>query len=273
MPRISKKLGLAIGGGLIAAAAAIAVLTSPATPGAISPNAPPSTTATTHHSQSETFATTPGQNLEAQETTPLVTVPEYVPEGFTSAEASFPLLPEGAGIRIEMPFSYDGLNPDADIAEGINIAALSITNQSGRHLAEAELILATTDGIHIRFYAQHIPNARKAVLFCTDNLELPPQDQWHRIYYRVVSAEADSLLETGLRSEIIGTQVVLTNETGESLPPFVLYCHDLLSEEYFGGKAYAYNVNTIPSGQSVTIDAADSLIGIIDAVYAGQITE
>ena len=258
MTKISKMSCLAIAG-LAAVSVAVAILSQHR-----DPDKHPMTPAT-----ESTHMTQPAETH--RETEPPII--EHVPEGFNIADPAFPLLMENGGLKLDMPFSFDGLNPDAGIAEGTNIAALTVTNQSGRHLAEAELILATPDGTHIRFYAQHIPDGQKCLLFSTDNLELPPQDQWLRIYYRAVFTDGASLLETGLRSEISGTQVVLTNETGESLPPFVLYCHDLLGEEYFGGKAYAYNVNTIPSGQSVTIDAANSLIGIIDAVYAGQITE
>ena len=259
MAKISKKLGLAIGGGLAAAAAAVALFSQTAPPGEIAMTKP---TEPTHMIQpTET----------AQETEPPII--EYMPEGFSSTEAAFPLLLESNGLRLDTPFSFDGLNPDASCVEGTNIAVLFLTNQSGRHLTEAELILTTKDGTHIRFHAQHTPQGGKILLFSTDNLELPPQDAWHRIYYRIVWSDTASLLNDGLRVETSGLQMVLTNETGESLPPFTLYCHDLLGDEYFGGKANAYTVNTIPSGQSVTIDAADSLLGIFDAVYAGQITE
>ena len=201
-----------------------------------------------------------------------VSIPDPLSD-LDSAEAQFPLVLGDGALQLEIPFSFDGINPDAGGHEARNIAAIPLTNLSGHHLVDAELILVTRDGGQIRFRGGHIPPGRRVILFSTENLELPPQDRWERVYYRTSYTTAENLLGGSLDVLVMGTQIKLTNTTGASIPPFVLYCHDFLGEEYFGGKVYPYQVSEITAGQSVIINASDSLLGMVDAVYAGQITE
>ena len=262
MARISKKLGLAIGGCLIASALAVTALPQPP---AAQTDGKPATPA-----DRTTMTTAPQTDALPQEEPTGI---RYPLTDLEVADAQFPLLLQNGDLRLDIPFSFDGINPDADGTEARNIAACTLTNLSGRHLEEAELILVTRDGSHIRFCAQQIPHHAKVLLFCTDTLELPPQDQWDQLYYRATYSAASSMLGGSLEAIVSGTRIQLTNTTDAPIPPFVLYCHDLLGEEYFGGKAYAYHVNTIPVGETVTIDATDSIIGMVGAVYASEITE
>lgn len=284
MARISKKLGLVIGGCLIASA--LSVIAFHEAPNDLSgggtavhqdPSVPYGTSETPNPirdpdtEQAPSLPTAPEDTQAVQETEPIGI--RYPLTDHESAEAVFPLELSGGALLLSTPFSFDGPNPDANCVESKNIAAISITNLSGHHLVEAELILELENGSHIRFCAEQLPTGGKAMLFSTDNLELPPQEQWSMLHYRTVFTPVPSLLGSSLDVLVSGTQIQLTNTTDAAIPSFVLSCHDLLGEEYFGGKAYNYQVNQIAAGETVTIHAADSLLGMVDAAYAGQITE
>lgn len=64
-----------------------------------------------------------------------------------------------------------------------------------------------------------------------------------------------------------GILLELTNTTGEARTNLSVYCHNLLGEEYFGGKAYLYKIENLPAGETVTVEAVDCIPGIAEAAY------
>ena len=61
--------------------------------------------------------------------------------------------------------------------------------------------------------------------------------------------------------EAEGISVTLTNLTDEDLAGLTVYCHCLFDGTYFGGSTYAYPVDGIPAGESVTIQAEECYLG------------
>lgn len=194
------------------------------------------------------------------------TLPE---ETAHSAEVlEFPVSLENGDLLLQTPFTYDGPNPDCDNAEGRNIAAITVKNCSGSHLISASFTLILDDGTEIPFLVEHIPSTRQATAFALDNSQLPSDASWSQILVTAEFAEAACLREHGLAVQETGAHIDLSNETGTELTNLMIYCHNLLGDEYFGGKAYPYKVNNIPAGGTASVDAMDCILGIAEVAYA-----
>ena len=74
-------------------------------------------------------------------------------------------------------------------------------------------------------------------------------------------AEEPPFLAEQVAVETEGISVTLTNLTDEDLAGLTVYCHCLFDGTYFGGLTYAYPVDGIPTGESVTIQAEECYLG------------
>lgn len=183
----------------------------------------------------------------------------------------FPLTLEGGDLLIDSLFSFDGINPDCGYEESRDIASLKLVNTSGRHLSLAEITLTMSDGTELRFSAQHIAPGRSASVFCVTNTSLPRDAQC-----KSVQCHAEFTTEPmsdDLTVQVNGMEINVTNDTDKDIRNIVLYCHNILGDEYFGGIAYPYEINSLSAGESTTLIAADCLLGIADVSYLSVIFE
>ena len=110
----------------------------------------------------------------------------------------FPLELENNRLLMNPPFSYDGLNPDSDYAEGRNIAAITVQNHSGQHLIQADLTLVAADGTEILFCVEHLPSDKRITAFALDNAPLPADAAWVEVLVSAQFAEQPSLRGNGV---------------------------------------------------------------------------
>jgi hypothetical protein len=209
----------------------------------------------------------PATGAPAATTAQTVTAP-------TAAEVShleFPLSLEDSALQIESLFPFDGINPDCGNQEGASIASIKLRNSSDRHLTRADILLTLADGTELRFRAEHIAPGQSGTVFCDSNTPLPPDPQCMDVRCTTefaAEAEAD-----GLTVQVSGLSVALTNNSGRDIKTIVLYCHNMLGDEYFGGIAYPYEINGLPAGETTTLNAADCLLGIAGVSYLSVIYE
>lgn len=201
-------------------------------------------------------SSTPPQSTGSDSTSP---IPEKV--------LLFPLELENNRLLMNPPFSYDGLNPDSDYAEGRNIAAITVQNHSGQHLIQADLTLVAADGTEILFRIEHLPSNKRITAFALDNAPLPADAAWVEVLVSAQFAEQPSLRGNGVEITENGMLLDVTNSTDTELSNLKIYCHNLLGEEYFGGKSYPYEINNLPAGETVTVEALDCILGIAEAAY------
>lgn len=199
--------------------------------------------------------------------TPPQTTASDSPSAPTEETLIFPLELENNRLLMNPPFSYDGLNPDCDFAEGRNIAAITVQNHSGQHLLQADVTLVAADGSELLFRIEHLPSDKRVTAFALDNAPLPADAAWVEVRVSAQFAEHPSLRGNGVEISENGMLLEVTNRTDTELSNLKIYCHNLLGEEYFGGKSYPYEINNLPAGETVTVEALDCILGIAEAAY------
>lgn len=200
------------------------------------------------------------------ETTAPPTLPSEPEDPHTEASISFPMLLEDARICIGTPFPYDGLNPDYDFQEGRGIAGIVLQNQSKDHLEYADVTMTAADGTEILFHAEQIPAGRSVMLFAVDNSPLPEDESWSDIRCDAMFAEGDLTNAEGVSVSVDELNVTIKNDSGKDIEHLVFYCHCPLGDEYFGGNVYQYEINDLSVNESVTVEAVDCILGIIEVV-------
>ena len=206
-------------------------------------------------------ATPPATGAPAETAAQTVTAP-------TAAQIphlEFPLSLDDSTLQIESLFPFDGINPDCGYEEGTQIASIKLRNSSDRHLVRADILLTLSDGSRLRFLAEHIAPGQSGSVFCDSNTPLPQEPICVDVQCSTEFAPAP--LWDDLTVQVSGMSVDLTNRSGRDIETIVIYCHDTLGDEYFGGVAYPYEINGLPAGESTTLTAVDCLMGIADVSY------
>ena len=174
----------------------------------------------------------------------------------------FPCELEDGKLKVTSFFQFTGSNPDCNGEEGENIASINLVNQSEKHLALARLTAVLSDGTEIHFEVSDIPAGKSVMTFSTENTDYELSNPCKEIICTMAEFENDSVvMEDKVSVTVQETEVVLTNTSEKELSDLTVYCHCLLDTDYFGGLTYQYPVDTIPAGESVTLQAADCYLG------------
>lgn len=210
--------------------------------------------------------TTPTQPPETTSpAAPSVTAAPTEPPKVTGSAVSLPLALEG-GLQLESLFQFSGINPDAANQEGADIAAILLKNTSGSYLLKADLTVTLTDGQKLTFAVADLPAGKSAMAFSLENATIGADAACS-------AASCDATFDAALvpippqvTASANGMTVTLTNNSDKALTNLVVYCRSPLDEEYFGGIAYKYTVNSLPPHGTVTVDAVDCILGIAEVV-------
>lgn len=187
-------------------------------------------------------------------------------DGQTAEGTALPLGLEDGKLLLENVLQFDGINPDCNNESGSNIAAISLTNQSDTYLRQAEISVTTADGTVLHFVAADVPAGKSIMAFATDNTSL----QTGAVVADVTCQaefDPDASLNTGLvETTVDGTRITVKNMADTALENLVVYCHCTLGDQYFGGIAYSYMINTLAVGETAELDAADCILGLAEVV-------
>ena len=183
---------------------------------------------------------------------------------------TFPHLLEEGKISVDSIFQFTGFNPDSDNMEGENIAALTVINQSEQHLASAEIKVKTGNGKELVFEITDVPAGQKAMVFEKANETLELDDVCEEITDTAEFEDRTDLMEDSISIDVQETEVILTNNSEEVLTNLLLHCHCLIDDSYFGGLTYTYPVDSIPAGQSISVEAEDCYLGEAAVVRVSQ---
>ena len=123
------------------------------------------------------------------------------------------------------------------------------------------------DGTEILFHIEHLPSEKQITAFAQDNATLPAEAAWVEVRISAEFAQRQSLRGNGVDIRENGMRIDVTNNTDAELTNLTIYCHNVLGEEYFGGKSYPYEINNLPAGETVTVEALDCILGIAEAAY------
>ena len=273
---------LSLGLAALALFAAWALLPQPESPAPSRPDAPvlqgqtepdrattPNVTVPAETNPGETYPaatmlpTEPEQpgDTEPSRTEPLQTEPVQT-EPPVVEQMTFPVLLENGMLTVQSAFQFSGMNPDADLAFGENIAGLQITNTSDRHMKEAEITAILHDGTVLTFLAQELSPGMSAMVFSLEHGVLEDPALCAEVYGTAEFETGDPLRRDLVDIQIEGMEVTVKNVSGEDLTDLTIFCHGLLDESSFGGKAYTYRITSLSAGASTVVLAQDCILGM-----------
>ncbi len=183
---------------------------------------------------------------------------------------TFPYFVEGDKIEITTLFQYSGPNPDCGEEMGEDIASLSVTNRSGKHVTQETLTLKLATGEKLVFEIQDLPANETAWVFASDNASCTQDAEVTSLRSTARMVSEDQLMSDKIAVHVEETAVTLTNLTAEDLPGLTVYCHTRFDDAFFGGSVYSYPVDNLPAGESVTIQAEDCYLGEAVVVRIAQ---
>ncbi len=183
---------------------------------------------------------------------------------FSNTSLEFPYLLADGKLEIESIFQFDGINPDCDKQKGVRIAAMNLKNVSEDHLSAADITVILNDGTELKFAVCDLPAEKTAMAFSLDNQELAESAVCTDI--RIEAIYADSKNEDRISVSVDGMSIVVENTADTDIHNIVVYYRDVFNEDYFGGVAYGLEIEKLSAGESTTITAEESLLGVIEVV-------
>ena len=183
---------------------------------------------------------------------------------------AFPLLVDDGNLEISSLFQFTGLNPDCGNQEGTDVAGIQLRNVSGSHLTRAAIEMTLVSGKLLRFTVEELPAGMTALVFSNENMTMDPEDACVSLSCEA-SFEAESpLMADRLSVSVEGTQITVTNISGDDLTNLTVYCHCLLDQDCYGGLTYCYPIEFLPAGGSAAVDAVDCYLGDVEVVRIGM---
>ena len=183
----------------------------------------------------------------------------------TSLELPYQL--DDGKLEMESVFSYAGPNPDNNGEEGDNIAAIQMKNCSDTYLTSAQITVTTGDGTKLTYQVADLPAGKTVTAFEIKNQELPDKFTIHKIDAKTEYSDDVSLHEDALTITTEDMNIGLTNISQEAIQNMTVIYHDVMDDEYFGGKSYQKTVESLAAGESTTVTAEECYIG--EAAVAG----
>ena len=194
-------------------------------------------------------------------TRPVETEPEQTVAP-TEAPEIFPVLLEDGMLTVQSMFQFSGMNPDADLQFGENIAGLQLVNTSDRHLTVAELAAVLEDGTILSFRAEDVAPGMTVMAFSLEHGSVEDPDRCVEVYGYAEFEEGDPLRSDLVGIQVEGVEITVKNVSGMDLTNLDIICHGLLDGSAFGGRAYTYRITSLASGGSTTVYALDCILGM-----------
>jgi hypothetical protein len=180
----------------------------------------------------------------------------------TEAPEIFPVLLEDGMLTVQSMFQFSGMNPDADLQFGENIAGLQLVNTSDRHLTVAELAAVLEDGTILSFRAEDVAPGMTVMAFSLEHGSVEDPDRCVEVYGYAEFEEDDPLRSDLVEIQVEGVEITVKNVSGMDLTNLDIICHGLLDGSAFGGRAYTYRITSLASGGSTTVYAMDCILGM-----------
>lgn len=179
----------------------------------------------------------------------------------TRMDVSFPYALEDSGLELISLFQYTGNNPDCGWAEGTDIGAVILKNETGRYLETLNLTVVMADGTELSFTASDIPHGKTVWAFEGENKTYDDAAGVAEIRCETTYLDGNGLVPDKVKAAAEGMNVTLTNVSGETLTGLAVRCHNILDGAYFGGTSYTYPVAEIPADGTAAVAAVDCVLG------------
>jgi hypothetical protein len=180
----------------------------------------------------------------------------------TEASEIFPVLLEDGMLTVQSMFQFSGMNTDAELQFGENIAGLQLVNTSDRHLTVAELAAVLEDGTILSFRAEDVAPGMTVMAFSLEHGSMGDRDRCVEVYGYAEFEGGDPLRADLVEIQVEGVEITVRNVSGMDLTNLDIICHGLLDGSAFGGRAYTYRITSLASGGSTTVYAMDCILGM-----------
>ena len=177
---------------------------------------------------------------------------------------TFPTTLDDGNIEIESLFQFDGVNPDGGKQDVTDVAAIVLNNVSDQHLTKATVTATLGNGTAVDFVITDLPAGTSVTAFSVDNNKMFATDVC--VDVTVEAAYESAPGHEGVDVSAEGMAITLKNTTSEALSNIIVYYRDVFDDRYFGGKTYQYTIEHLPAGESTTVMAEESLLGMIEVV-------
>lgn len=178
-----------------------------------------------------------------------------------SMDVSFPYTLEDDGLELTSLFQYTGMNPDCGWAEGTDVGAVILKNETGRYLETLNLTVIMADGTALSFTVSDIPHGKTVQVFERENTSCGDTAEVAEVHCETTYRDGNGLVPDKVKAAAEGMNVTLTNVSGETLTGLAVRCHNILDGVYFGGTSYTYPVAEIAADGSAAIAAVDCVLG------------
>ena len=184
---------------------------------------------------------------------------------------TFPYVLDDGQLQVNSVFSSDIDNPDADDQYADGIISIELENVSTSTLTDASLTLTAENGQTVEFHVEYLPAGKKAWAFALDNTTLEDVGAENDIITEAIEVvstydNTDLLDSDEITVSVEGTTVTLTNKSSEDKTNLNVSCHCNLDDVYYGGMVYTYTADSLPAGETTTIDASDCFLGTAEVV-------
>lgn len=178
----------------------------------------------------------------------------------------FPYKLDHNRLRIDSLFQYSGVNPDAQLENGDDIASIQLKNISDQYLESAEISVELDNGTAFSFTVQDIPAGKSVTAFDTANTSY---DGNAGVAY--IEAQASYNADASVNEDACAITkddqgVHLQNISGDTLNNIQVKYHSILDDMYFGGLSYTATVDSLAVDQTTDVDTSEDMLGDVEIV-------
>lgn len=218
----------------------------------------------TKESAQVTEAAEESEDSQSAEATDEEESADTVEEDDTGLE--FPYKLDHNRLRIDSLFQYSGVNPDAQLENGDDIASIQLKNISDQYLESAEISVELDNGTAFSFTLQDIPAGKSVTAFDTANTSY---DGNAGVAY--IEAQASYNADASVNEDACAITkddqgVHLQNISGDTLNNIQVKYHSILDDMYFGGLSYTATVDSLAVDQTTDVDTSEDMLGDVEIV-------
>lgn len=178
----------------------------------------------------------------------------------------FPYKLDHNRLRIDSLFQYSGVNPDAQLENGDDIASIQLKNISDQYLESAVISVELDNGTAFSFTLQDIPAGKSVTAFDTANTSY---DGNAGVAY--IEAQASYNADASVNEDACAITkddqgVHLQNISGDTLNNIQVKYHSILDDMYFGGLSYTATVDSLAVDQTTDVDTSEDMLGDVEIV-------
>lgn len=206
------------------------------------------------------------QRLQSDDEQDTVAQDSLLEQGDTAAQGDVTVLYRSQEIEVYSFFPSSVVNVDSSSEFVDNVASIEFKNISGTYLESCEIEVTAKNGETYQFIAEEIAADMELIAFETTSKTMSEEIEAANIECTATKGTAENLLGSQIEVTEDEMQVTITNTGEQDLEHVVIVCHCVMDDVSYGGSKYEYEVESLASGETKTIEAIDCYFGQAKAV-------